>query len=58
MSTTKPSTPAVRAKTPAAKRAAAKPAPKHSGTNTEAFYAAQQEAAADSREYAARRRKR
>lgn len=56
-----------RAKTPVAKpgaktrvgrRVAEKKAPKHAGTNSEAFYAAQKEAAADSRDYAARRRRR
>jgi hypothetical protein len=58
MRPTKPSTPRVRAVKPAGGRAAEKPATKHTGTNTEAFYAAQKEAAADSREYAARRRQR
>ena len=48
----------VRAKTRAKRRAAEKTAPEHAGTDAEAFYAAQKEAAADSRDYAARRRQR
>jgi hypothetical protein len=58
MSTTRPSTPKTPARRPTAKRAPKKPAPANSGTDAEAFYAAQDEAAADSREYAARRRRR
>jgi len=49
-----------RAGSPKASPAAKKPekAPKYAGTDIEAFYAAQLESAADSRDYAAGRRKR
>lgn len=58
MSEAKPRSPKVRAKTPVVRRAPAKTVPRHMGTDIEAFYAAQKEAAADSRAYAERRRQR
>lgn len=48
----------VRGKPKASRRVAKTATRKHAGTDTEAFYAAQKEAAADSRDYAARRRQR
>jgi hypothetical protein len=48
----------VRAKFSAVRRVAKRAGRRHAGTDIEAFYAAQQEAALDSREYAARRRQR
>lgn len=50
--------PKTRGSTPTPRRVQKKADRTQAATDTEAFYAAQQEAAVDSREYAARRRQR